>query len=118
MLNQTDQLDRMFTALADGNRRAMIDRLSRSELSVSQLREPLGISLPATLQHLTILEEAGLVRTRKEGRVRTCTLDTAAMSKAEHWISQRRMYWSERLDALGAFLSETADRTEQDTSDK
>lgn len=104
---QEAPLDRMFQALADGNRRAMIDRLSKGEQSVSELQAPLGISLPATMQHLGILEEAGLVKTRKVGRVRTCTLDTAALSKAEQWISQRRHFLNERLDALGVFLAKT-----------
>lgn len=105
MLNHSTDLDLMFAALADPNRRAMIDRLSHNDLSVSQLAAPLGISLPATMQHLGILEEAGLVKTHKQGRVRTCTLDTAALSKAEQWINQRREFWSTRLDILGDFLT-------------
>lgn len=99
-----DDLDQMFHALADGNRRKMIDRLSQSDLSVSDLAAPLGISLPATMQHLEVLEKAGLVHSEKVGRVRTCTLDTSALSKAEQWINQRREYWSKRLDILGDFL--------------
>lgn len=107
MPNHPDQLDLMFQALADGNRRAMIDRLSQSDASVSELAAPLGISLPATMQHLSILEDSGLVKSEKRGRVRSCTLDTAALSKAEEWINQRRKYWSERLDALGTYLEQT-----------
>ena len=108
MPNYSNQLDRMFTALGDANRRAMIDSLSRGDLSVSALGAPLGISLPATMQHLAVLEECGLVTTRKSGRVRTCTLDTGALSRAEQWINQRRELWGHRLDALGEFLdSET-----------
>lgn len=107
MLNSLDSLDRVFTALADSNRRAMIDRLAHGDQSVSALAEPLGISLPATLQHLGILEEAGLVHTRKEGRVRTCTLERAALSQAEVWINARRTFWNERLNALGDFLTRT-----------
>lgn len=95
----------MFHALADANRRSMIDRLSRGEHSVTELAEPLGISLPATLQHLALLETSGLVRTRKSGRIRTCTLDTSALSRAEEWINQRRAFWNSRLDALGEFLA-------------
>lgn len=110
MLNYQDTLDQMFHALADGNRRAIIDALSRGEHSVSDLRAPLGISLPATMQHLSILEDAGLVKTRKVGRVRTCTLDTAALSKAEQWLNQRRQFWNDRLDALGDFLENTKDQ--------
>lgn len=98
----------MFNALADRNRRAIIDSLSKGDTSVSDLAAPLGISLPATMQHLGILEQAGLIKTKKTGRVRTCTLDTAALSQAENWINQRRAFWNKQLDALGAFLAETA----------
>lgn len=113
MLNHPDQLDQMFHALGDANRRAMIDSLSRSDMSVTELNAPLRISMPATLQHLSILEEAGLVKTRKLGRVRTCTLDTSALSKAEQWINQRRAFWNNRLDALGDFLKTTGSDMEQ-----
>jgi len=111
MLNNDDQLDLMFHALSDGNRRAMIDRLSRQPLSVSALAKPMGISLPAVMQHIAVLEQCGIVRTQKVGRVRTCALDTAALSRAEQWIAERRQFWSGRLDALGAFLDqkETSD---------
>ncbi len=104
MLNNSTQLDLMFRALADGNRRAMIDRLSKSNASVGDFSAQLGISLPATLQHIAVLEQAGLVTTKKEGRVRTCTLDAGALSRAERWINERRTLWGHRLDALGAIL--------------
>lgn len=107
MLNHSAQLDQMFTALADGNRRIIIDRLSRSDASVSQIAAPLDISLPAVMQHLAVLEECGLVTSKKTGRVRTCTLDTSALSKAEQWINQRREFWNKRLDVLGEFLTVT-----------
>ena len=105
----------MFTALADANRRAIIDNLSRKDHSVTELAIPLGISLPATMQHLALLEQSGLVTTKKIGRVRTCTLDTAALSRAEQWINQRRQLWNERLDALGDYLAASmeADREKQ-----
>lgn len=109
MLNQQTQLDRMFQALADGNRRAIIDRLSHSDASVSEIAKPMRISLPAVMQHLAILEESGLVHSKKQGRVRTCTLDTAALSQAEQWINQRREFWNERLDVLGEFLKKEGD---------
>lgn len=105
MPNHQHDLDLMFTALADANRRAMIDSLSRKEQSVSELAAPLGISLPATMQHLALLEESGLVITRKVGRVRTCTLDRTALSRAEQWLNERRRLWNDRLDALGDYLA-------------
>ncbi len=100
-------LDRMFGALADPSRRMMMERLSRGPASVSQLAEPLSMSLPAVVQHLAVLEGAGLIRTQKIGRVRSCTLEASAMSQAEHWINDRRTEWQRRLDRLGDFLDET-----------
>ncbi|GIF26249.1 DNA-binding transcriptional ArsR family regulator [Actinoplanes tereljensis] len=104
MLNH--QLDRMYAALADGSRRTMVDRLSRGPATVKQLAEPLTMSLPAVLQHLRVLEESGLVRSEKVGRVRTCRLEPAALQQAEQWIADRRAGWTARLDRLEAFLEE------------
>jgi DNA-binding transcriptional ArsR family regulator len=105
----TPNLDQMFQALSDASRRTMVDRLSRGPASVSQLAEPLDMSLPAVVQHLQVLEAAGLVKTEKIGRVRSCTLDTTAMSLAERWINDRRTQWERRLDRLGDFLERTKD---------
>ncbi len=91
----------MFQALADPTRRAMVERLGRGSASVSELAQPFAMSLPAVVQHLKMLETSGLVRTEKVGRVRTCRLDPAALSLAEHWIHQRRQSWEERFDRLG-----------------
>jgi len=102
-------LDILFQALADPSRRTMVDRLCRGPASVSQLAEPLAMSLPAVVQHLQVLEAAGLVKTQKIGRVRSCTLDTSAMSLAEKWINDRRTQWERRLDRLGDFLEQTKD---------
>jgi DNA-binding transcriptional ArsR family regulator len=107
MLNQSAQLDLMFQALADPTRRAMVDRLSRGPLSVSELAQPLSMSLPAVVQHLQVLEASGLISTQKLGRVRTCTIDTGALSLAEQWINERRLLWDRRLDRLGEFLAES-----------
>jgi DNA-binding transcriptional ArsR family regulator len=104
MLNQSAGLDRMFHALADPARRAMVERLSRGPAPVSDLARPLPMSLPAAMQHLSVLEAAGLVRSEKVGRVRTCTLDTTALSQAERWINERRIEWDHRLDRLGDYL--------------
>ena len=99
-------VDRLFQALADPARRAMIERLSRGPAPVSELARPLPMSLPSAMQHLGILEAAGLVRSTKLGRVRTCTLDHQALSEAERWFEARRLEWEHRLDRLGAFLEE------------
>ena len=111
MLHQPDQLDLMFQALADPNRRQMVQRLCEGPASVSELAAPLEMTLSAVVQHLYVLEGAGLVRTQKIGRVRTCQLDTQALRAAERWISERRALWERRFDRLGAFLAES-DRKE------
>jgi DNA-binding transcriptional ArsR family regulator len=97
----------MFGALSDGSRRSMVDRLSRGPATVKELAAPLTMSLPAVLQHLRVLEESGLVRSEKVGRVRTCRLQPAALQSAEQWIADRRAGWESRLDRLEAFLTET-----------
>jgi DNA-binding transcriptional ArsR family regulator len=104
MLNQTLNLDRLFHALADPARRAMVERLSRGPAPVSELARPLPMSLPAAMQHLGVLEAAGLVRSEKLGRVRTCAIQTATLSLAEQWINARRQEWDQRLDRLGECL--------------
>jgi DNA-binding transcriptional ArsR family regulator len=106
------KLDLLFQALADPSRRAMVDRLSRGPASVSELALPLAMSLPGVVQHLAVLEAAGLVKTQKIGRVRSCTLDTSAMSMAEQWINDRRTQWQRRFERLGAYLNETPDEPE------
>jgi DNA-binding transcriptional ArsR family regulator len=104
MLKQRPELDRVFHALADPNRRSIVERLSRGPASVSDLAEPLPMSLPAVVQHLHVLEESGLVRSRKVGRVRTCTIEVAALKPAERWMQQRRSGWERRLDRLGEYV--------------
>jgi DNA-binding transcriptional ArsR family regulator len=102
---QQPPVESLFHALADGTRRAMIDRLIDGPASVSELAAPLPVSLPAVVQHLHVLEASGLVRSRKVGRVRTCSIEPTALSAAELWIAQRRKSWEERLDRLGEFLA-------------
>ena len=99
-------LDDVFHALADPSRRSIVERLSRGSASVSDLAAPLPISLPAVLQHLQVLEESGLVSSVKVGRVRTCTIEPAALRPAERWIVKRREGWERRLDRLGDYLAE------------
>ena len=96
----------VFHALGDPTRRAIIDRLSRGPISVSQLAGPLAITLAAVVQHLQVLEESGLVRTAKLGRVRTCSLEPAGLQVAAQWIEERRLHWDRALDSLGRLLEE------------
>ena len=107
MLNQSAQLDRMFHALADPTRRRVVERLSRGPASVSDIARPLKMSLPSLLQHLQVLEESGLVRSEKSGRVRTCRMEPKALSRADRWIQKQRAMWESRLDRLEAYLEET-----------
>ncbi|MBZ4416831.1 helix-turn-helix transcriptional regulator [Myxococcus sp. RHSTA-1-4] len=107
MVNSGAALDLMFHALADPSRRAMVNRLCRGPASVSQLAQPLAMSLPAVVQHLQVLEASGLVRSEKVGRVRTCRIVPTALRTAEQWISERRTSWERRLDRLGELLAES-----------
>src|ERR1700733_13945782 len=104
MLNQQPDLDQLFHALADPARRAMVERLTRGPAAVSELARPLPMSLPSVMQHLGVLEAAGLVRSQKTGRVRTCAIEPQALSQAEQWINARRIEWDQRLDRLGDYL--------------
>jgi DNA-binding transcriptional ArsR family regulator len=87
----------------------MLERLSKGPASVSELGKPLAMSLAAVVQHVQVLEECGLVRSQKLGRVRTCSLNPATLRSAEHWISERRTLVERHLDRLGEYLAETAD---------
>jgi DNA-binding transcriptional ArsR family regulator len=100
------QLDRAFQALADGNRRAMVARLTRGPASVGELAAPLDVSLPTVLQHLDVLQRSGLVDSEKVGRVRTCRLQPEPLETIESWISEHRAAWARRLDRLGDVLDD------------
>jgi DNA-binding transcriptional ArsR family regulator len=104
-------IDRVFQALADPTRRSLVDRLIRGPASVSQLAEPLPITLPAVIQHLQVLETSGVVRSEKIGRVRTFTIAPAALRTAEQWLAQRRTLWERRLDRLGEIIAAAPDNT-------
>src|ERR1700733_2440108 len=99
-------IDRLFHALGDPTRRAILDRLSEGPLSVSRLAAPLDITLTAVVQHLQVLEESGLVHTEKVGRVRTCRIETTGFAVLEQWISDHRSTWERRLDRLGDLLAD------------
>jgi DNA-binding transcriptional ArsR family regulator len=109
-------VDLLFGALADPTRRQMLDRLSRSPASVSELAEPFDMSLAAVVQHLHVLEHSGLVRSEKVGRVRTCSIQADAMRAAEQWISERRTFWERRLDRLGEYLAENPTPLEKESN--
>jgi DNA-binding transcriptional ArsR family regulator len=116
MLNHSPDLDRLFHALADPARRAMVERLSRGPAPVSELARPLPMSLPSAMQHLGVLVAAGLVRSEKVGRVRTCSIEPQALSQVERWVNDRRLEWERRLDRLGEYLKTLETEGEDDGS--
>jgi DNA-binding transcriptional ArsR family regulator len=103
---QKAAIHRIFHALGDPTRRAIVERLGDGPVSVTQLSLPLEISLAAVVQHLQILEESGLVHTEKIGRVRTCSIEPKGFSMLEQWIRDRRTIWEKRFDLLGELLSD------------
>jgi DNA-binding transcriptional ArsR family regulator len=111
MPNHREDLDRVFHALADPTRRALIERLVRGPASVTELARPFEMALPSLLQHLGVLERAGLVTSTKVGRVRTFQLAVDALSSGADWIGRQRLPAERRLDRLGDFL--TPDNTKE-----
>lgn len=103
---ESEAADRVFHALADANRRAVIERLTRGPATVSELAALLGVTVAAAVQHLRVLEDSELVRSEKVGRVRTCQIDTTGLRNAEAWLQRRRTAWERRLDRLGAVLDD------------
>jgi DNA-binding transcriptional ArsR family regulator len=106
MLEQYEALDRVFQALSDGSRRHIVERLSAGPASVTELARPLPMSLAAVVQHVQVLEAAGLVRTHKIGRVRRCELHIEALRPVDRWISERQSMWEAAFDRLGDVLTE------------
>jgi len=111
MLDYQPSLNDVFHALADPTRRAIFERLVEGDAPVSELAKPLAMSLAAVVQHIQILEHAGLIATHKTGRVRTCRIEPRALREAETWIAQRRDLWERRLDRLGEILDEQQSAT-------
>jgi DNA-binding transcriptional ArsR family regulator len=110
MPNRPVEFDKVFHALGDPSRRSMVERLVSGPASVSQLAEPLAMSLAAVVQHLGVLEEAGIVASEKVGRVRTCRLEPAGLRRAEDWLVMQRTEWELRLDRLGDLLASADDQ--------
>jgi DNA-binding transcriptional ArsR family regulator len=96
----------VFQALADPTRRAVLEQLARGPASVKELAQPFRMSLPAFAQHLGVLERSGLVRSRKQGRVRTYALETKPLAEAVDWLAQQRSTWEQRLNQLDQHLIE------------
>jgi DNA-binding transcriptional ArsR family regulator len=107
---QAAQLNRVFHGLADPTRRAVLERLSRGPAAVSELAEPFSMSLPSFLQHLDVLEECGLVKSRKRGRVRTYQLTPQPLKVVESWLGKQRALWNRRLDQLDTYLADLKEK--------
>jgi DNA-binding transcriptional ArsR family regulator len=104
MPNQTASLNRVFQALADPTRRAVLERLNRGPVAMSELAQPFDMALPSFAQHLDLLENCGLVRSSKQGRVRTYQLRPKPLEVAEHWMASQRALWERRLDQLDNYV--------------
>jgi DNA-binding transcriptional ArsR family regulator len=114
MLDYSDPLSALFAALADPNRRAMVEALSRGAAPVGRLAEELPITLAATLQHVQALESAGLVETEKQGRSRICRLAPGGLGPLKEWVEAREAFWHAQFDQLAEYLDETSPKGAQD----
>jgi len=114
MTNDDASLDRVFGALSDPTRRAIVSRLAKGPASVSELAQPHRMALPTFLQHLRVLEKSRLIRSRKQGRVRTCEADGGALQRVEDWLADQRIGSGVRLDRIDDYLSTRRSDDESD----
>ena len=103
-----NSLSNTFSALSDPTRRDILSRLAEGPASVTEIARPFDMSLPAVSKHLRVLEDAGLITRRIDGRVHTCRLNAAPLREATRWLTAYRRFWEERLDSLAQFLEETS----------
>lgn len=101
----TEQLDGIFQALADPTRRAILARLGGGPAAVGELAQPFDMALPSFMKHIAALEQSGLIRTAKSGRVRTCTLERGTFALVDGWLNEQRRVWTGRTDRLEAFVT-------------
>lgn len=106
-----DELSGVFQALADPTRRAVLGRLGKGPASVSDLAKPFEMALPSFMKHIRFLEGSGLIRTRKQGRVRTCEIEKKQFAAAEAWLSEQRALWEGRADRLEQFIARTQEKS-------
>jgi len=100
-----EPLNGIFQALADPTRRAVLGRLGRGPASVSELAKPFDMALPSFMKHIHVLEDSGWIRTRKQGRVRTCAIEKKPLAAVEAWLSAQRDLWEDRTDRLEQFVT-------------
>jgi DNA-binding transcriptional ArsR family regulator len=109
-----EQLGRIFQALADPTRRAVLGRLAKGPASASELAKPFDMALPSFMKHLRVLEDSGWIRTRKQGRVRTCALEEKPFAAVEAWLSEQRALWEGRTDRLERFVTTTQEKEQSE----
>src|SRR5262245_22253242 len=107
----SEPLDGIFQALADPTRRAVVERLTRGPASISELAKPFDMALPSFMKHIRYLETSGWIRTRKEGRVRTCSIEPKPMAVVEAWLARQRVLWEGRTDRLEQFVTGQKEET-------
>lgn len=105
MEQYSEQLDGIFQALADPTRRAVLGRLGKGPASITELAQPFDMALPSFMKHIRFLEDSGLIRTRKDGRVRTCSIEKKPFTVVETWLSRQRALWEARTDRLEQFVT-------------
>jgi DNA-binding transcriptional ArsR family regulator len=104
MARYEPELSFLFHALADSTRRSILTRLAEGPAPVTELAGPTGLRLPTVMRHLSVLEEAGLIATSKDGRVRTCAVVPEALAPARTWLDEQRAIWEARLDRLDDYV--------------
>jgi DNA-binding transcriptional ArsR family regulator len=104
MAKHDPDLSLLFHALSDPTRRSILTRLAEGPLPVTELFAPTGLRLPTVMRHLSVLEQAGLIATSKDGRVRTCAIVPEALAPVQTWLDDQRTLWEDRLDRLDAYV--------------
>jgi len=107
MAQYLDELDRTFHALSDPTRRAVLVRLGHGPATISELATPFDMTLPSFMKHIHLLEDSGWIRTKKLGRVRTCTIRSERFAEIEGWLGEQRAVWEARTDRLETFIATT-----------
>jgi len=113
MAKHDPNLSRLFHALADPTRRLILTRLAEAPAKVTDLADPTGLRLPTVMRHLSVLEEAGLITTSKDGRIRTCALAPEALDPIRTWLDEQRATWEARLDRFEAFVMDVMKENEK-----
>jgi DNA-binding transcriptional ArsR family regulator len=115
MAKHSPDLSQLFNALADPTRRSILARLAETPAPVTDLARPTGLRLPTVMRHISVLKEAGLITTSKEGRIRTCAIVPEALDPVRTWLDEQRALWEARLDRLDAFVMHVMKEKDNET---